>query len=65
MVDEMQLTFSLLHFSKALGFREPLVRAIASRTATKCGICEDASSEAELWYTCSSPDSKTFDRADF
>ena len=31
---------------------------------TKCGICEDASSEAELWHTRHSPDSKTFDRAD-
>ena len=31
---------------------------------TKCGICEDASSEAELWHTRPSPDSKTFDRAD-
>ena len=61
----MQLTFSLLHLAKVLAFREPPVRAIASRTATKCGICEGASSEAENWHTCSSRNSKTFDRTDF
>ena len=49
---------------QVLAFREPSVRAIASRTATKCGICEDASSEAELRHTCSSPDSKTFGGVD-